>query len=83
MKCVIMQSPQKKEQSNCTKLIENVTFRDGECRGPLGPQYIQANTTIAVYIWMIDACGECHLKERKVKQLRKNKIQLVQVPLVV
>ena len=38
------------------------TFRDGESRAPLIPQYIQANAAVAVDVWVVDARGEVDLR---------------------
>ena len=37
----------------------------GESRRPLRPQYIKANASIAVYVRMVNAGGECDLKTTK------------------
>ena len=37
------------------------TFGDGESRGPLITENIKTNTSVAVDIWMINACREVYL----------------------
>jgi hypothetical protein len=39
-----------------------LTFRDRESRTPLIPQYIQADTSVAVDVGMVDAGGEVDLR---------------------